>query len=222
MTSSLGQRPTQQSARQRRFHESLAAVDGVITPSKLAPGEDPKQRITDTGGDRRFKCPICGSLHKAFYHLQCHFISCVKTNGNPTGARCNDAKASDTKALTTSRVIAPQKPRGRRHRQRYHERPVAPQSLQSERQRRYHERLAAVNGVVIPSKLAPGQIPRQKITDTSADGTYACPICGSLYKRQYHVQSHFAHCVENNGNPTGARYDDVWNGAASRAEVQVR
>lgn len=89
-----------------------------------------------------------------------------------------------------------------------------------ERQRRYYERLTAVNGVVIPSKLAAGETPVPKNNKANGNGKYPCVICGGLHPQKYHVQSHFAVCVEANGNPTGARWDDAWNGVGARTTAQ--
>ena len=92
-----------------------------------------------------------------------------------------------------------------------------PKEQRDKRQRIFHARLAAVNGVVIPSTLAPGEVPQPK-NPQSEDCKYQCPICRGWYKRRYHVQSHFAKCVEMYGNPNGARWDDTWKDVACRVK----
>lgn len=72
------------------------------------------------------------------------------------------------------------------------------------------DRLAAVNGVVIPSRLKPGQPPLQIDSVSSEGRIYPCTVCRKKFARKLHVRSHFATCVRNNGNPTGARWDDAW------------
>ena len=80
----------------------------------------------------------------------------------------------------------------------------------SVRSRTMHDRLAAVNGVVIPSKNPPGTKPVIQISQAVDTDylPYTCPICKSLYGTPAHVKSHFPACVERNGNPTGARWDN--------------
>ena len=84
----------------------------------------------------------------------------------------------------------------------------------SDRQKRFRTKLDAVNGVVIPSKLLPGQAP---VTIPShSQGKYPlnrfCPVCGGTFASIGHVRSHFVNCVKRNGNPQGLRYDDKAHG----------
>ena len=81
----------------------------------------------------------------------------------------------------------------------------------SERSRKDNERLAAVNGIVTPSKLAPGVKPPKSASharDTTKLDRY-CPICDSAFGTNYHVKSHFPGCAIRYGNPTGAKWDDA-------------
>lgn len=99
------------------------------------------------------------------------------------------------------------------------------QEQRDERQRQFRARLKAVNGVVIPSKLAPGETPFKKVLQTGNGRRHQCPICGSKHNTRYHVQSHFAVCVGINGNPTGARWNDLCKSAASlsdRVSAQIK
>ena len=85
------------------------------------------------------------------------------------------------------------------------------------RARQFGERLEAVNGVIIPSKIAIGQIPSKPMKlahDYKRDRV--CPICGSGFGTNYQVQSHFISCVGNHGNPRGAKWDDDITVAAHR------
>ena len=76
----------------------------------------------------------------------------------------------------------------------------------------FYARLNACNGVVIPSKLEPGEAPRivihshRKIPKT---GGSKCPICGGRFTDKGHLQQHFAACVNINGNPDGHYWDDL-------------
>ena len=76
----------------------------------------------------------------------------------------------------------------------------------------FYARLNACNGVVIPSKLEPGEAPRivihshRKIPKT---GGSKCPICGGRFTDRGHLQQHFAACVNTNGNPDGHYWDDL-------------
>ena len=83
-------------------------------------------------------------------------------------------------------------------------------------------RLAAVNGVVIPSLLNPGQRPIQtpymrdlkKKASKGRDRGWQkyCLICDDVFNRREHLKVHFVPCVERNGNPHGYRWDDLLEG----------
>lgn len=79
----------------------------------------------------------------------------------------------------------------------------------SKRAKRMVDRLDAVNGVIIPSKLAPGEEPKKRISKASADTPLYlfCPLCKSGFARKDHMRSHFPGCVGRNGNPNGLRWD---------------
>ncbi len=81
------------SARQSGRYIGLDACNGVISPSKLKPGEGPRlpswsrlQQPRDAGA----KCPICGERFRQNHHLKQHFVACVKANGNPDGHYWDD------------------------------------------------------------------------------------------------------------------------------------
>ena len=72
-------------------------------------------------------------------------------------------------------------------------------------------RLSAVNGVVVPSLLKPGQPPIQtnKRTHKHHGGNQYCLICDDVFNRPDRLKVHFVTCVERNGNPHGYRWDDL-------------
>ena len=78
----------QQKAHQSPFFTQLEAYNGVVTPSKLEPGEAPRvpswskgQQPLQVGAE----CPICGVLFGRRGNLQQHFVACARKNGNPDG-----------------------------------------------------------------------------------------------------------------------------------------
>ncbi|KAK0513933.1 hypothetical protein JMJ35_003655 [Cladonia borealis] len=76
----------------------------------------------------------------------------------------------------------------------------------------FYARLRACNGVVIPSKLNPGEAPRIVIQSNRREpktGGSKCPICGGRFTDKGHLQQHFAACVNLNGNPDGHYWDDL-------------
>lgn len=80
----------------------------------------------------------------------------------------------------------------------------------SERTKKRNDRLSAVNGVVIPSKLAVGQLPYKGPSQAGDSATLnlSCPLCKGLFGKMDHVKSHFPACVDRNGNPDGLRWND--------------
>ncbi|CAF9943338.1 MAG: hypothetical protein ALECFALPRED_011077 [Alectoria fallacina] len=84
-----------------------------------------------------------------------------------------------------------------------------PKPIPSTRSKNRSDRLDAVNGVVIPSKLAEGELPKNLASQACADTPLhlLCPICRGAFGKRDHVKSHFPACVERNGNPYGMRWD---------------
>lgn len=81
---------------------------------------------------------------------------------------------------------------------------------ESERTRDMNDRLNAVNGVVIPSRLAAGKVPEilSSHAKPSTPLPFSCPLCQGPFARKDHVRSHFPACVERNGNPDGLRWNE--------------
>ena len=79
------------------------------------------------------------------------------------------------------------------------------------------ESLAAVDGVVIPSKVLPGESPHQGNWEENEHTVYPCSICARKFKQKIHVKSHMTACVKRNGNPNGVRWDDAWRNVVSQA-----
>ena len=76
----------------------------------------------------------------------------------------------------------------------------------------FFDDLDACNGVIIPSKLEPGEGPRvvfrQKRNPPKTGGA-KCPICRERFRQRRHLKQHFAACVNRNGNPDGHCWDDL-------------
>lgn len=84
------------------------------------------------------------------------------------------------------------------------------------------DRLAACNGITIQSKLPAGQRPSQGIKKGNERKGHPCIICDRKFVRKHHVRAHFPTCVERNGNPAGARWDDAWTSPAGHVGTQSR
>ena len=75
-------------ALQSPFFDELDAYNGVVTPSKLEPGEAPRIPSWSKGLqplEVGAECPICGVRFGRRGNLQQHFVACAKKNGNPDG-----------------------------------------------------------------------------------------------------------------------------------------
>ena len=136
---------------------------------------------------------------------------------NPNGARWNDVlrtsenggwryntrkKSRDTRpTLLDSQANASVS--------RFSQSSPTPKPIPSTRSKNRSDRLEAVNGVVIPSKLAEGELPKNLASRTRANTPlhWLCPICRGAFGQKDHVKSHFPACVERNGNPYGMRWD---------------
>lgn len=93
----------------------------------------------------------------------------------------------------------------------------------------FEERLASVNGVVIPSRVPEGEELYRKrplhsnIRRVKQKSRMTCIICDADCKDQRGLRAHFVVCVERNGNPNGARWDDpLKNRAAPAGPVSSR
>lgn len=80
-----------------KFERRLAAVNGVVVASKIPlGGELYKKKKSWTGTKKaRMICSICGSACKDQRSLRDHFVTCVRWNGNPNGARWDDSLTQD-------------------------------------------------------------------------------------------------------------------------------
>ena len=159
----------------------LTAVSGVKIPSKRGPLHKPLQPShLPKSNDLTCFCPVCGAGYVQRTEVWSHFVACVALNGNPNGA-CWD----DEIGTGYSKLLQP-----------------------SERTIVTKANLDAVNGVVIPSKLAEGELPAPaNCPQSTTPGHIACPICTSLFSRRDHLKSHFPACVKRNGNPNGLKWD---------------
>lgn len=81
--------------------------------------------------------------------------------------------------------------------------------IMSEATKRRKSRLDAVSGVIVPSKLAPGEKPKnlQGQARATTPILFFCPLCEGGFARKDHMCSHFPACVDRNGNPNGLRWD---------------
>lgn len=138
-------------------------------------------------------CPTCGARCADREEFRSHFVACVAQNGNPSGVYLRDE-------LRTAR---PPLERTKKKNDRLSAIPL-------ERTKKRNDRLSAVNGVVIPSKLAVGQLPYTGPCQPGDSATLnlSCPLCKGPFGKMDHVKSHFPACVDRNGNPDGLRWND--------------
>ena len=202
-----------------QYQARLAAINGVVIPSRNAPnGGSPETSGTSSNIDpsANHVCPICGAGYSQKYEVACHFVACVDQHGNPDGS-CWDDCSSVTGQTTTSQeseqvirqTAPPQQPP-------QIIKPIpTPRSgsqYESERKKKFNDRLNAVNGVVVPPKLnarKKSQTPSsQSRSSSSTPLPFPCPLCKSRFGKRDHVRSHFAACVDRHGNPDGLRWDD--------------
>lgn len=84
------------------------------------------------------------------------------------------------------------------------------------------DQLAAVSGIVTPSKALPGQKPRRPIDASTASNDLGegkiCIVCGSFVKLE-RVKHHFIACMNTNGNPMGAQWWHNFIDGPKHAEV---
>ena len=78
----------------------------------------------------------------------------------------------------------------------------------------FEARFTAVNGVIVPSKISPGGQAYTKNPWRVEKSTWVkkaintCTICGKDCKDKRGLRNHFVACVDRNGNPLGACWDD--------------
>lgn len=215
------------------FEKRFAAANGVIVPSKVPQGEQPQKkrpmRVEKPTWEKKAKmtCIICGSARRDLRGLRDHFVVCVGRNGNPNGACWDDSlnpdyaankrfdifpshfvllsliSCSSSHTSTSLKDSAPAAALSNEH------------LAKLKRHRKTEECLAAVNGIVIQSKLSAGQAPNQGDYERNERQVHPCIICDRRFATRDQVGLHFSACVKRNGNPNGARWNDAWNSAAS-------
>ena len=153
-------------------------------------------------------CPTCGARCADREEFRSHFVACVAQNGNPSGVYLHDElrsarPPSERTKKRHDRLSAVPSERTKKRNDRL-------SAVPSERTKKRNDRLSAVNGVVIPSKLAVGQLPYTGPCQPGDSATLnlSCPLCKGPFGRADHVRSHFPACVDRNGNPDGLRWND--------------
>ena len=199
-----------------QYQAKLEAINGVVIPSRNAPNgasSKPSGTSSHTDPSANHICPICGAGYSQKYEVACHFLACVDQHGNPDGACWDDCSSVTGQSQESEQVISqtatpqpsPQiiiKPTPT---------PRSGPNYESARKKKFNDRLNAVNGVVVPPKLPAGKKPQTPFSRSRSSTLFlqlACPLCKSRFGRRDHVRSHFAACVDRNGNPGGVRWDD--------------
>ncbi|KAM0802283.1 hypothetical protein BDR22DRAFT_971360 [Usnea florida] len=185
----------------------LAAINSAMNPPKIAPTECTETCLCS-------KC--CAAVVESDHGQEC---SSSKTEvEKPTGAHHRNKGSRTTQTKKKTRPRAPKaisKPtRHTRVLRSSSNHPNPPSS--SARTKLFNDKLAAVNGVVLPDKLPPGTAPlvhQSKVKNANGKRlTIRCPRCGGLFGKRDHVRSHFVACVGRNGNPEGLRWDEGGEG----------
>ena len=172
---------------------------------------EPSGRSSNSDPPANHICPICGASFSQKYEVACHFVTCVDQHGNPDGARWDDCTSITGQTPTSQQVIRQTATPQQRPQTLT---PIPPlrygPHYVSKRKTKFNNRLNAVNGVVIPSKLPavkPAHSPPSK-PGSSILSQLSCPLCKCSFARRDHIRSHFPACVDRNGNPDGLRWDD--------------
>ncbi|KAL6720088.1 hypothetical protein ACLMJK_002009 [Lecanora helva] len=109
----------------------------------------------------------------------------------------------------TTRAVLQAPTQGPNSRSAVGERELSNKPSGPERKRQKDEGIQATSGVVIPSKIPAGSMPKKLGDDRpNIRNDLQCPICESRFSRKDNVEYHFPTCVNHHGNPLGARWDD--------------
>jgi len=79
------------------------------------------------------------------------------------------------------------------------------------------DRLAAVSGIVTPSKVLAEQEPRRPTENSDPLSTKICIVCG-WSTTPGRVKDHFVACMHANGNPMGAQW---WHNFVEAPKPQI-
>ena len=80
---------------------------------------------------------------------------------------------------------------------------------QANRKQVITQRLAEVNGIIVPSKIPPGHTPDKGTGKEDSRVKWACSICRRHCFKKGDVKQHMPAYVEKNGNPLGVRWSDA-------------
>ena len=215
------------------FEQRLAAVNGVVIASKIPPGGQMHRKAPLKGRKwTTYICAICNGPCRCLRELRNHFVACVCRNGNPNAVCWDDCLTSDDNS-SSRRVKFPcyfymllltKRRQSSREAAINRARAVASTMPFADYEERTHSqkaRLAAVDGVVIPSRLPAGKSPSCRTSYRSSDRhVYPCSICGRKFIEKGTLRAHFLACVKRNGNPTGARWDSSLDKEARRTSIK--
>ena len=97
-------------------YDRLDTVNGVVTPSKLAPDQAPIMRPSraNAGTPLRYVCPLCTARFANSWHVKSHFPGCVGRNGNPDGLRWDHEVGGEDVGESSREESSRPRRRGRR------------------------------------------------------------------------------------------------------------
>lgn len=199
-------------------HQSSSSTAGYLSP----PTQHHSQLFQSTGGAATYLLPSV-QQHSPFssnspnegYALQ--FLSVLPASqGDPFQDRSDLTHADNPNRARWNDGLRTSENGGRRHNtqpnasvSRRSQSSPTPKPFPSTRSKNRSDRLDSVNGVVIPSKLAERELPKNLASQARANTPLhlLCPICRGAFAKKDHVKSHFPACVDRNGNPYGLRWD---------------
>ena len=163
--------------------------------------EEQSPTRNDRCTDSAYHCPRCNKGFTRRTVVKEHFPHCITMHGNPHRLRWDDhvslrpIRKGETKDEARTHEFRKGKIRDKA------------------RTDRFRDTLKEYSGVVISSRLPPGQALVKFVSSTRASskrpGHHLCAVCGGgTFSSAHHVKSHFINCVRKYGNPTGANWYD--------------
>ena len=171
-------------------NDTYTKSSGVYSPEELSPTRN------DRSTNSPYHCPRCDKGFTTRIIVKNHFPHCISMHGNPDQLRWDDH--------ITLKPLRKEETGDEARSYQFHKGKITDKA----RTDKFRDSLTAYSGVVIPSRLPPGQSP-VKFVSSKRQGSHLCAVCsGGPFSYIYHVKSHFNNCVRKNGNPRGANWYD--------------
>ncbi len=195
----------------------LAAVNGVIIPTKLSAGQQPIKGppCTTRQIGKALPCSRCGTTFPRLYQVRApfHRMHSKERKSWRTVLGWEDPRETNTRVgqiAILQLILTWHSPRTVTPAVTSTVVETAKRARLDKRNGKIAANTTSFNGIIMPSKVLPGLPPNQGNFFEQRQGIFVgnCTICGRGFMKKHQIQYHFSACTKRNGNPFGRSWTD--------------